>query len=211
MKLIMLSFLIFCSFRSFSQIDIINQSLTDSSQKILYAGTENVIVVKGLENTSYKINITGGGAFINKIENNIYAVRAITSKEICEISVTKNNKNVFRKSFTVKEIESWLAATIGGFKDTIIRKERIFINPFISIIIPGSYYRHNYEVISFNAIFIQNGGSSITTAVSNMLSEEQIKYIKQLSSGDQIIFNQIRATCPDCRNVKLKDFWLKIE
>ena len=166
MKLIMLSFLIFCSFRSFSQIDIINQSLTDSSQKILYAGTENVIVVKGLENTSYKINITGSGAFINKIENNIYAVRVITSKEICEISITKNNKNVFRKSFTVKEIESWLAATIGGFKDTIIRKERIFINPFISIIIPGSYYRHNYKVISFNAIFIQNGGSSITTAVS---------------------------------------------
>lgn len=192
------------------QINIINQSLTDSSLNILYIGVDNRIKVAGYNDT-YSLTITGAGGTFFKIEKNKYVVTVRSPTKLCEIMLLKGNKNVFKKTFRTEYIKSEPLATLAGFKDTAIKASRILLNPFISVIQPGCYYNNGNRVISFNAVFIQGADSTLTFTAGNQLSEEQIQLIKQLSFDDIIYFDDIRATCYSCRAFRLPSFWVKVE
>jgi GldM C-terminal domain len=195
----------------YGQINIINQSLTESSINIFYIGIENVIKLKGVKNESYyNIVIKGGGSQIRK-ENKSYIVSVNSVVDSCILSVyNQKGKNVFERWYKTRIIPNPVA-TLAGLKDTTININRLLVNPFIYVVFPGCYLRHQFKIISFAAIFITDSDSIKTLSIGSTLSEEQVKLTKQLNHADKIYFDGLYATCPDCRSRKLPSFWIKIE
>jgi hypothetical protein len=211
MKLGFLFTLLFWGIISVAQVNIFNESLTDSSINIFYVGIENKIKLKitNYRTSNESLTISGGGGTLTKLGTDEYIVR-VSSTGTCELFYSENKKIIFKKSFNVEIFDFEPLATVSGMRDTTIRTTRILINPFLTVIMPGCYLRHGFIVTSFNATFIQQGDSTVTFSAGNKLSEEQLKAIKELNSGDKIYFDKIRALGPDDRGNTLKPFWIKI-
>ena len=211
MKVCFLVVFLFLGIISTGRVNIFNQSLTDSSLNIFYIGIDNKIKVKGVGYgvSQTSLSVSGGGGTLSKSGTGEYIVR-VSSPGTCELFYTENRKIIFKKSFNVEIFDFEPLATVSGMRDTTIRANRILINPFLTVIMPGCYLRHGSIVTSFNASFIQQGDSTVTFSAGNKLSEEQLKAIKELNSGDKIYFDEIRAIGPDDRGNKLKPFWIKI-
>jgi hypothetical protein len=210
MKLIAASIFLFLASVCKGQINIINQSLTDSTLNILYIGVDNRIKVTGY-NDSYNLTITGGGGSLYKTGKNEYIVHSSTPTMLCELVILKGTKHIFRKSYEVRTISTPIATTCG-LKDTTVKAGDLLVNPFVSVFTPGCYLRLNYRIISFHATFIQDTDSTITISKSNMFSTEQIQMIKILKPGDKIYFDDLRYIGPnDARNLPPLPFWIKIK
>ncbi len=209
MKYIFILLSLFFTAVSQGQIDIINQSLTDSSLNYLYIGVDNRIKVKG-SNSEYKLVITGGGGIHSKSGKNEYLVRVNTPTKLCSLFLLKGTQHIFQKSFEVRTLSSPIA-TLGGFNDTTAKTNILLGNPYISMLMPGCYFRMNYRVTAFQAIMIQHSDSTATTGDGNMLSQEQVELIKTLRTGDKIYFDDIRVISPDGRTGKLPSFRITIE
>jgi hypothetical protein len=205
-----LIFLLFTSV-SHGQINIINQSLTDSSLDFLYIGVDNRISVTGPAG-NYSMAISGGGGTILKDGKNQYVVRVNSVTDLCELILLKGPKNIFRKGYKVRTIPE-LIVTAGGLRDTTVKAGVLLANPFISIVFPGCYFRISYKVTSFEATFIKDADSTSTTIINNgnIFSPEQIKMIKILKPDDEIFFEHIRVMGPDNRGHILPSFWIKIK
>ena len=208
MKLISFSLFTILSVTVYSQINIINESLTDSSKNIFYIGVDNRISIIGLADNT--IAITGGGGAIYKTGKGQYVVRVSTPTDDCKIILINGTKNIFRKSYKVRTIGE-LVATLSGIRDTTVSRNRVLLNPFLSIVIPNCFYQHNLQVVSFSAIFINNRDSITTMANGNLLSQEQINLVKEASPGSNIYFDNIRGRGPDSRTRIFHPFWIKIQ
>jgi hypothetical protein len=194
-----------------SQVNIINQSLTDTSVAILYSGVDNYVKITGLKPHAdmSHIAITGAGSTIRQAGTNQYIVR-ISGHGKCTITYSVYGKKKFEKEFTTADISDPIG-TISGLWNTNMSVSRILVNPFIMIISPGSYFKQDASVRSFKAVFVKGADStSIYTSGSNF-SPEQIKHTRELKKGDSIYFDDIRAAGPDARLTRLPSFWIKIE
>jgi GldM C-terminal domain len=209
MKSLLLSVFVLLFQLSNGQISITNQSLTDSSLGYLYIGVENVIVVSGLAD-NYTINISGGASSIRRLEKNKYVARVAAQTDNCQIIFLKGSKVIFKKEFKVRIVPDPIA-TINGLRDTSMKANSLLVNPFISVRLPGCFFRLNYSVYSFQAIFIQDTDSTTTSTNRASFSTEQIKFIKNSKSGDKIYFDNIRVSEPNGRLAKLSPFWIRIE
>jgi GldM C-terminal domain len=196
---------------SHGQVDIINQSLTDSSINIFYIGVDNAIKLKTAKSESeYNIVIKGTATIFHEGGKN-YIVRVSSVVDNCIVDVyDKAGKKVLERSYKTRTIAPPIA-TLNGLKDTVMRISRILINPLIRVIFPECYFRFNYKVTSFHATFIQGEDSTTTVAKDNVLSTEQIQILKTLQTGNKIYFDNIRTVGPDGRGQKLQPFWIRIE
>jgi hypothetical protein len=213
MKRILPAIFAFAFLQAKAQIQIINQSLTDTTKNFLYIGAENHILIsgKGFNEVTNPIQISGGGASIYKQASNDYLVRTTVVTDECKIWITnKNGKTIAEKKFNVRYIPEF-EVTLAGFKDTTLSRNKILLNSFLSVILPNCYYQHNFLVTAFTATFIENNDSIVIVTNGNLLSQEQKDWIKKTNSGSRIWFNDIRAVGPDSRTRKLKPFWIIIE
>lgn len=210
MKQILLYISIIFSISSYGQIEIINQSLTDSSLNLLYIGVENYIEIKSQKKLKeVQLTIAGATGNLTKIGDEKFVVR-VNSADSCTLNILQSGKLLKKKLYQIKTIPDPIA-TLNGIKDTTISKSKFLVNPILSIVFPNCYYRSNLQIISFQATFIESGDSTFTFAHNNYLSEEQIKLAKQLSPGSKVYFDGIRARGPDSRTSALKPFWIKIK
>jgi len=208
MKLIAFILFTIISINVRGQVYIFNQNLTDISINIFYIGVDNRISILWL--ADYKIAISGGGGTIQKTGKDQYVVRVTTPTDNCEIIITNGTKNIFRQSYFVRTIGDPVA-TLSGIRDTIVSKNRILLNPFLTVVIPNCYYNHNRRVLSFSATFINDRDSVPTITNGNLLSQDQLKLVKEANTGSKIYFDNIRAIGPDERARKLFPFWIKIQ
>ena len=142
-----------------------------------------------------RISITGAGNRLEKTGLNQYIVN-VTAPGTCTIFYTEYGKKIFEKDFKIERL-SYPEVTIDGLRDTIISIARILANPFIKIISPGSYFRHDIRTISFRADFSREEDSTdrtdsavIIPTPGSHFSPEQIKWIKQLKKNDAIILKE---------------------
>ncbi|MEI9943264.1 MAG: hypothetical protein WDN26_03510 [Chitinophagaceae bacterium] len=192
------------------QVKIINQSLTDTSVNIFYTGVDNRIMLKAKNPNEYSVAIVGAGGMLSKISATEYLVR-ISKIDSCKLIIKKNNKEVLVKNYTIGILPDRVA-TISGLRDTSIKLSRLLLNPLITVTLPRCYFRHGMHIMGFQATIIQGYDSIATYSNFNELfPAEMVKDIKQLTSGDKIYFDSIRAVSPDGRFQKLSPFWIKIE
>jgi hypothetical protein len=209
MKLIGVSLFTILSATAYGQINIINESLTDDSKNIFYIGVDNRIRISVFDD-NYSMAITGGGGTIQKTGKGQYVVRVTAVTDLCELFVLKGTRNIFRKPYVVRTINDPVA-TLSGIRDTTVSRNRILLNPNLSIVIPNCYFRFNYRVVSFSASFINDQDSITTFSNGNILSPEQINLVKNAVTGSNIYFDNIRGMGADDRTRKFYPFWIKIQ
>lgn len=124
MKLITIAVCIFFCSQPKAQINIINQSLTDSSVNVLYIGIENRIKITGC-NAPYTLAISGAGGRIAKKEKNEYTIYVVTPTKLCELILLSGTKHIFRKSYEARKGGDPVAYVIGGLKDTSVKKNTV--------------------------------------------------------------------------------------
>ena len=211
LRLAIIHFLLF-SLDSKSQITISNHSLTDTTQNIFYIGIDNLIKISGEQyNISERsMTITGGGATISGV-GRTYIIKVQKETDDCRITIYVNRKRIFEKKFICRKIGD-IVVKCGGLNDSIATVNQVLANPFLFIDIPGSYYKHNYSIGSFNSVFISHDFDSLRTfSVGNLLSDEQKELTKKLNSGDKIFFDQVYALSPDSIRRKMKSFLITIK
>ena len=207
MKTCMILLSLLFSFSLRSQIVITNLSLTDTTQNIFYIGVDNVVKISGKEYKplNQSVVITGGGATMTGLMGD-HIIKVQKETDECSMWIYENRKRIFEKKFICRTIGD-VIVRYGGLNDSIATVNQILANPFLFIDIPGSYYKHNYHITSFTAIFISHDLDSLRTfSVGNLLTDDQKELIKKLNSGDKIFFDQIYALSPDDRRRKLKPF-----
>jgi hypothetical protein len=210
MKFFITCFLISLSIKSAAQIDIECLKLTDNKRNLFYAGVDNPIKVhmnNPLDN--YTISTIGAGSSLSKVGKGEYMIW-VTTVDTCSIIISQNQKEVFRKIFISNVIPNPVAS-LRGMHDTTVKRNWILANPSLSVIFPNCYYQHGFQIISFQAVFIEAGDSTFTVTNGNLLSSEQLKLVNRQISGNTIYFNEIRGTGTDSRTIKLPSFWIKIE
>lgn len=195
------------------QISISNLSLTDSTLPYLYIGIDNEISISGIGYVDHQssIYITGGGGMISKVGANKCLIRVSTITDECRVNIqNKKTKKIVEKVYKVRVI--YLPeATLNGHHFDTVSKQELLLFPLLNVIIPKSFWRHNYRIISFEASFISNGDSIKISTQGNRFSKEQITQVRELNPGDEIYFDQIRCLGPDSRTIKLPSFWIRIK
>ena len=191
---------------------MINRSLTDSSLNFLYIGEDNVIELKGAKNVAdYNVVVKKAGSRIFHDRDNLYFIWVERPDDTCILEVfNKGGKKILERTYSVKTILP-LRVVIAGKRDTTAIIGRLLANPFLSIVSPGCFFRLQYRVIKFTAIFIHDTDSIYTYTVDHLLSPEQIGIIKTLKPGDKIYFDDIYGLGPNSRTQHFSSFWIKIE
>jgi hypothetical protein len=153
MKIIFFTLCIFICGLLRSQINIINQSLTDSSLAIFYNGVDNRVKITGskAQATVKQLVITGNGNALATIGNGEYIIRVLNAGT-CTLIYSEHGKKVLEKEFTIEKTP-YAVATLNGIWNDSISIDRLLTNPIVKIIFPASYLKPDIRVVSFNANF----------------------------------------------------------
>jgi hypothetical protein len=206
-------FLLIVSSSIRSQIIISNLSLADTTKNIFYLGVENKIHITGkdYDPVNGKLAVSGGACILKKIEKGSYVLLCGAETDDCMMWYSEKGQLVFKQKFICRTINSEVTVKYGGIKDSIASVNQLLANPFLYIDLPGSYYKHNYYITSFNAIFISQDLDSLkTNSLGSLLTNEQKEIIKKLKPRDKIFFDEIYGLSPDGRRRKLKSFTITI-
>ena len=185
-----------------AQLSIFNLSLTDSTQNIFYIGVDNIIKISGKQYDPVKhhTRIIGGGGTLLKKAKGVYIVKVQNETDHCQVWLSENNKSVFKQNYVVRKVGN-IVHNYGGSIDSTATIDQLLATPFLFIGIPNSYFKHDFTITSFSAVFMKKDSDSTTTitASGNLITSEQKEIIKKLSPGDSIVFEKIYCVGPDNR------------
>lgn len=200
LRITLILFLSLSTFFAFSQVNIINHSLTDTSQNIFYVGVDNLIKISGKQYDYRKqsVSIKGGGAELIPRGIGIFIVKVQTETDVCRMWINENGKSIFKKDFICRKVGD-IVHNYGGSIDSVATIDQLLANPFLYIGIPGSYYKQTFSITSFSAIFMNKDSDSTTSATGNLITAKQKELIKKLLPGDLIVFERIYCIGPDSR------------
>ena len=195
----------------FSQVNIINRSLTDSSLNIVYIGIENAIELVGSKNSISKLSFTTTNGTLSDVGQGHYILRPEKAGE-CIISFQSKGQKIVSKVFRIDTIFN-LTARLAGVRDSFATVQEIISNPFLIIESPKSFYKVRCIVRSFVLSMDAPGfeDSNPYEIVGYAIPSYVIKRIKELRKGDEMWFDQIIMNCADCRTRKLPPFKLIIK
>lgn len=154
MKYIFTICYLFFSFKSKSQINVVNQSLR-VDKKILYMQIENYISVFGLK-SGKDIYVRAAKSKIDRyLESENKFIVKPTTPGLDTLYVFKGPDCIATQIFKVETFGN-LQCTVGDIKNKTAFITEIVSNPVLTIYIPDSYLQLNRIVLSFKAYKIQN-------------------------------------------------------
>lgn len=210
MKLILLGVCISLLQASLAQVSIINRSLTDSSLNVVYIGVYNHIKIKTSQGISnYQLITKGANSALTKTGDTEYDLM-VHSMDTCVLTITKQGKVISKKSYKPAPLPAGYAS-LNGLYNVSVSKSRILANPFLTIVHPKSYYKHEYRIVSFTMSCVQESDSVTVFAQGDLLNNEQLRLIRRLYAGDTIHFENIRIVSPYSRTATIPSFSIKIE
>lgn len=196
---------------SFSQVNFINRSLTDSSLKIVYSGVGNIIEIKNFTFTK-TTSIGISNAEIIPLDKNKIKITPKYGFKECVVSAENHAASEeFKQVFRIDSLVGDVVIRLAGVKDSIASIHQILANPFLISELPGSYFKTPLNITSFTATFIGASLDSLkTNAMENLFTKEQIDLIERLRRGDKILFEETYFFWPDGRRRKYPPFTIKI-
>jgi len=206
-----ISFLILLVSHCYSQIRIINSSLVDTSNNILFEGIENDIRIYGNQSNSYRL-ISKRNAPINKFSASNFIITP-GSGVIDTLLLFDKNKLIHEEIFRINPLPDYIL-TLGSIKEGLATREQIVLNKRLQVYIPGCKCPPAYVVGFFKLEFISNNivpYEKFMTIDGNALDEKAISLIKKLSSKDQIIFKDILLRDVGTRSRQIDKFILTIK
>lgn len=210
------SFLVvFVFFRTISnsQINIFNQSLTDSTLKIVYSGVQNLIVVKGFH---FRIGtkISAENANLTANGDSSFILIPKYGFEKCSIGFLNPHTDAveIREIFRIDTLPEPVARLGYGkiyypsdpHQFPIIKLADILEYPIVWVNYPNSFYRPDRIITRFRITISKD--NTIAEAVSNQptLNKEQIEYIKSAGPGSILTIEGIILRDVSGKQTKLK-------
>lgn len=191
-----------------SQIKIVNISLVDSTQPILYAGVDNEIRFKGVNQSKFTKQIEKG--MFAALLDNRFVARVSQPGDTAVIKLLDKDRLIFERKFIIAEVPP-LVATVGHMNDSVATISRILVNPFLTAEC-HCYLKNDFHILNFEMTVYSAAERDLKLLSSTeRLTDEQIKTIKNCKSGDKLYFDNIRATSADSRTRKLPSFTLTIK
>lgn len=190
-----------------AQINIYNTSLLDSTKTQLYKYASNYLKVKSSD--KYTI-LLAAKSKVSYLGNNKFDVMP-SEDGVDTIWVYSKGKLALTRVFSIDTVSEPIAR-VANTMDTILSVRQILTNPFLGVMLPGSNFKSNFVISSFTTIVTtQNDEEIIDKSLSNNLTPDQIKTIKNLGRGDRILFQDIIGGGPDSRRHKLPNFRIHIK
>jgi hypothetical protein len=141
---------------SFSQINISNLSLTDTTLPIAYQGVDNILSISGLRN--------GEKVSLNSIYSSTRLTKNGVNSYIYLSSIMDRNDTVYlwdrdiiiaKQPFKIKKLNE-PKVSLGNIRDSFITILQAINNPYLSVYIPDNYFKYKMHIISFELFKIVN-------------------------------------------------------
>jgi hypothetical protein len=186
-----------------AQINLYNNSLTDTSLHIIYLGTPNEMVVTGAPDTrNLKLNVRHGDINPDKYRANVFGFYLEDDEYTADtFKVYAGEKLLLKKVFVYRPLG------IPGFKvahsaDTVLSMEELVTEPVIEFFPANQYKYPHHQILSFSLdIFRKQQADTLHFYVvdGNRFPEEQTNVLMGLQSGDKIKISNVIAHCTGCR------------
>lgn len=199
------------SIECYGQIRIINSSLTDTTNNILFENFKNDIRIYGNQSNDYRL-ISKRSASITKRSASTFIITP-GSTGTDTILLFEKNKLVHQETYKVSPLPQYILA-LGSIKEGLATREEIILNKRLQIYVPGCKCPPAFAVRSFKLEFISNNivpYEKYMMIDGNALSEKAISLIRKLSSKDQIVFTDILLMDVDTIGRKIDKFVLTIK
>jgi hypothetical protein len=209
MRITLVLAFILVQFRASAQFNIYPERLTDSTNNYLYIGVDNPVRIAGVSN-EHVVSISGGGATLTRVSKEKFIVRVSSLTDNCAISITKQGpgKILASKEFYVRHIPEPQLNWVSGITTS---RDSLLKMPFLSIELPGCYFKLNYEIISFTAS-IDHGDSVLSFPITgHQFSAAFTHHLQTEKTGKLLTFDNIRVLGPDGRSRKVPSIILYLQ
>jgi hypothetical protein len=217
----MKSFFLIVFFSSFinlkSQVGLINNSLKDSTLRILYVGDENEIEITGTKKgKKYSLKSKNNKVFYNEnLNNNTKYSIECKSEGIDTLSVFEDKKQILEVSYEIhkKNLERCI---LGNYISSYLTKKQIIESPYISLHIPNCFLKVKAIIYSFElSKIVQNKTIPLYENLSDneknryeknrnqgsYFTDYQIKQISEMKKGDKLIIDNLKIFAPCLRKI----------
>jgi gliding motility-associated protein GldM len=172
---------------------------------VLYIGYPNKITVSGGGVGAEKINISvGPGGTFTKVANGEWIVNVNQQNDNFVISASADGKQIGAASYRVRNMPP-PAATVGGKESgDYMSAAALAAQSGVGAFIKNFPLNLKYTVVRFKALGVDEDGNIKTVAVNGNAFNEQVRsMIRNMRSGDILTIEDIYATGPDGRQMKL--------
>jgi len=206
---------------TFSQVNVINRSLIDSSLNIAYVGIENAIELTGLNKIKDSILFSTTNGIITNLGQNRFTLKPSKIGE-CTVNFQTKKQKIAIKTFRVDTLGEMVVRLAGvrdsnatGTSDSYATIQQIVSSPFLVIEVPETFYKHKCQVTSFLLSMDGTGfeDANVQVEISGYIIPERIVDMikRKLRKGNVIAFENIYGVCADGRRRKLKSFTIMIK
>ena len=182
--------------------------MTKPDSGILYFSTENRINISGLANLD-NIKFATSLSKLDRKKNDFILMPERVG--IDTIKIYKNNKLILKTFFKVVKINDPIAKLVST-SDSVITVNEILGNPYVTGRIPNCSYKMRFNLRSFKVCVVKRGGERLYFhSQGNKLSDECLKIVAKMSTGETLEFEEISTAMGDvgCPR-ELPDFSVKI-
>lgn len=197
----------------FSQVNIINRNLTDSSLNVAYIGVDNEIELRGVKNNSGTILFSTTNGTITTVGQNRYTLRPLNPGE-CTLTFSEKGKFIAQKNFNIDFVPSPIAR-FSNWNDSIqiestkylaISLTRLISDPTLRVYAPRCFLKDKGQILSYritcDGLGFEDQDEIFVTG--SRLTDEQVKKItKRFSKRNYMYVDEIRCLLPGGRILKL--------
>lgn len=102
-------------------------------------------------------------------------------------------------------------ARVGNIKTDAAPRKDILTQMFLKAAFPNSLYGYPYDIRQYTFKVSTDKGGAVINVSGSFLSREVLQQIKDAPAGTNVLFTNIKATCPECATRTLPDVNLKIK
>jgi len=198
-------FLLLLPLFSYSQVNIINRSLTDSTLNIAYVGVDNEIELTGLKSLS-NLNFSTTNGRLTELGQNKYVLKLFEKSEFT-LSLKDKAKVIAQKTFKADVIPDPYPRFSSQYDSTktpltyYISFNNLIEDPVLRIEAPKFYFKNQWKIVSYRITL--DGGAFNGTLITEFTVEgpeptkEQVQKIRDHGSNTFMTVEDIRVIDPE--------------
>jgi hypothetical protein len=175
---------------SYSQVELVNELLIDSTKHQLILYQDNPLrIYASKSNRKFAMSVNG-----KTIQPNKDGVFVVQPKKLgnADIQVMENGRKVFQGNFSIDSLGG-LYARVGRIRDSIVSKQLLLAQPFLTTYWQTENVRCLVRVFGFNFQLISTDGEFRQSQYvqGRSLYPNQVEEVRTAGSGTVLLFYDI--------------------
>jgi hypothetical protein len=207
MKWLLLIF--FFPLNTLSQVRLINRLLIDSTAHQLIKFQDNPIRVYGGKSNS-KFTMTVDGKTILPDQSDVFLVQP-TRIGKADVQLLDGARVLLASTYVVDSLGD-LYARVGRLKDSVVSKQLLLVQPFLTTYWQAENVKCPYTVIQFSFQLISTNGEYRQSqhVKGRSLYPSQIEEIRRATSGTVLLLHDVMVVGSSSRVIRVPDIRLTI-